>query len=93
MAKLIAQIPVAAFVDGKRVEIPPGEEVPGLSDHDARELVASGAVIDPTAVAAATRKAGQAEAKARRAFEEERSAVIQAQESTRVDLPADPAGD
>jgi len=88
MGKLIAQIPIATWVDGERVVIEPGEEVPGLSEHDAAELLGSKSVIDPDAVAAVQKKAAVADAQARRAFDAERAAVIAAQKSITPNTPA-----
>lgn len=50
MAKkmLIAAVMVTCYVDGKRVDVQPGQPVPELSEHDEAELRRMGAVVDPT---------------------------------------------
>ena len=54
---LIAAVALAAIVEGKRVLIAPGEEVPPLPEHDERELLAAGAIVDPEAEAREERAA------------------------------------
>jgi hypothetical protein len=51
--KLRAIVPTAVMVNGERVVIQPGEELPDLGEHDEGELVRSGAAEDVTATAAA----------------------------------------
>lgn len=48
MSKLIALVATAVMVEGVRTTIQPGQELPDLHEHDARELTASGG---PAAVA------------------------------------------
>lgn len=50
MAKkmLIAAVMVTCYVDGKRVDVQPGQPVPELNEHDEAELRRMGAVVDPT---------------------------------------------
>ncbi|MDN7533858.1 hypothetical protein [Burkholderia orbicola] len=84
MGKLIANVRVDTVVDGKRVSIAAGEEVTGLSAHDARELKLSGLIYDEADEARAVRERKQDEREARAEFEAERQAVIEARESTQV---------
>lgn len=59
MSKLIAMVATAVLVDGVRTIIQPGQELPDLSEHDTRELTASGAAENQED------KAAQAKADAR----------------------------
>ena len=43
MAQLIAMVATAVTVKGVRTIIQPGQPLPDLTEHDARELTASGA--------------------------------------------------
>jgi hypothetical protein len=88
MSKLIAMVPTAVRVNGERVIIQPGQALPELSPHDARELTVSGMAEnqeDKAALAAAAAKTTKASAAE---FEAARQRVRQAQESTKP-----PAGD
>jgi len=82
MPKFIAKVTVVIMVEGVRTEIQPGQEVPELSDHDARELKACGAIEDPDETAAQEKGDARDKAKAARAFEAERKAVQAATQST-----------
>lgn len=91
---IIAKVLVVTYVDGKRTEIPPGDEVPGLTAHDVEQLKTSGAVEDTDDTAADGRARREAEDDARRAFEAERAKVIAARESSAApEAPADTTGD
>lgn len=90
MPKFIAKVVVALMVDGVRTEIQPGQEVPELSDHDAKELKASGSIEDTDETTAQEKADARDEAKASRAFEAERKAVQAAAASTAA--PAKTAG-
>jgi hypothetical protein len=80
--KLIAMVATACLVDGVRTIIQPGQALPELSAHDARELTASGAAKN-TDDDAALAKAAQLEAEKGAAdFAEARQRVTQAQAST-----------
>ena len=52
MSQLIALVATAVVVDGVRTIIQPGEKLPELSPHDARELQQSGAAENPADTAA-----------------------------------------
>ncbi len=84
MGKLIANVRVDTIVDGKRVSIAAGEEITGLSAHDARELKLSGLIYDEAEEARAARERKQDERDARAEFDAARQAVIEARESTEV---------
>ena len=47
---LIAMVATAAIVNGERVVFQPGDELPDLSKHDEKELLASGAAQSPALV-------------------------------------------
>ncbi|MBE2242393.1 MAG: hypothetical protein IAE86_06545 [Burkholderiaceae bacterium] len=49
----VALVHVTRHVDGERITTAPGEEVSGLSDHDAQQLLAMKAISDPVADASA----------------------------------------
>ena len=89
--KLIAMVATAVLIGGQRTVIPPGGELPGLNEHDAGALLASGAAQDPAQEAAAAAQADQQAAAAQAAFEAERAAVQQAQASTEADTSKAPA--
>lgn len=84
MPQFIAKVTVVVMLDGVRTEIQPGQEVPELSDHDARELKASGAIEDSAETAAQEKADARKETVAARAFETERKAVQAATASTAV---------
>lgn len=92
MSKLIAMVATAVIINGERTIIQPGQPLPELSEHDARELTASGAaknLEDDAALAKADKRAAtQADAE----FEAARQRVQQAQASTAgpADKPAKP---
>ena len=79
--KLIAKVTVLALVDGKRVEIPPGDELPELPAHDVEQLLAMDAIEDADAVAAAAKAAAKDERDGLKEFEAARQAVMARAES------------
>lgn len=87
MSKLIALVATAVIINGERTTIEPGQDLPELSEHDARELVASGAASNPADDAALDKADKRAAAKAGAEFEAARQRVRQEQAST-----AKPAG-
>jgi hypothetical protein len=82
MAKLIAMVATACIVDGQRVIIQPGQALPELSAHDARELTASGAAKNPDDEAALATAAQLEVEKGAAAFAAARQRVQQEQAST-----------
>ena len=84
-AALIALVATAVIVDGQRVVIQPGQPLPDLNDHDASELVASGAAEDPKVSAALEQQAKEGEAAARKEFEDARAKVQAKQASVAAD--------
>ena len=91
--KLIALVATAVMVDGKRTVIQPGEELPDLSTHDERELVASGAAENPEDTAALTKQAERDQAEAAKEFAAARAKVQEKHASTAPDAGADAEGD
>lgn len=77
--KLIAMVATACIVAGQRVIIQPGQELPGLTAHDERELTASGAAKNPDDEAALAAAAQLETEQGAAAFEEARQRVTQAQ--------------
>lgn len=73
--KLIAKVPVMVLVAGERTTIEPGQELPQLSEHDARMLLASDAVLDPAVEAKKGRAQARALADAQADFEEAQQRV------------------
>lgn len=88
--KLIALVTVLATVDGKRVEIPPGEPVPELPAHDVEQLLAMNAIEDADAKAAQAKADARAEREGQKEFEEARAAV-QAQAQSIAQAEGKPA--
>lgn len=82
MSTLIALVATAVVVDGERKIIQPGQPLPELSPHDARELLHSGAAQDPGTVAKAEEKTRRAQTQANADFAAARKAVRQAKDST-----------
>lgn len=89
MSKLIAMVATAVMVDGVRTVIQPGEELPELNKHDAKELVESGAAQDSAATAAAEKAAKKDADAAAAEIEAARQRVRAEAESTAA--PAAPA--
>ena len=82
MSKLIALVATAVLIGGVRTVIQPGEELPDLTKHDERELLASGAAQNPEDVDAEQRAADREVQAAGQDFEDARARVQQAAEST-----------
>ncbi len=82
---IIAKVRVVTHDGGKRLEYLPGEEVPGLSQHDLEQLMASGSVEDTERTAAQERRDAEDEREASRAFEQARAGVIAARQSTQAE--------
>lgn len=89
--KLIALVPTAVLVNGERQVVQPGEPLPELGEHDARELLAAGAAQDPAQVAAAEKAAAQEAAEAAAEIEAARQRV-QAEAASTAPAPAPKAG-
>lgn len=83
---LIAKVLVVAWVDGKRTEFQPGEEIPDgvLSAHDLRELKAMGSIEDTADSQRAAKSAAAAEKAAGKEFEAARKRVKEAQASVQT---------
>lgn len=81
-AALIALVATAVMVDGVRTVIQAGEELPQLSPHDARELIASGAAENPEDTAALAKQAKRDAFDEHKEFEAARAKVQEKQEST-----------
>ncbi len=79
---LIALVATAVMVDGVRTIIQPGEKLPELSSHDARELQQSGAAENPADTAALAKADARAQAAAAQEFEDARQRALQSQAST-----------
>lgn len=81
---LIALVTLRLLIDEERVEIQPGDEVPAdaLNEHDQRELIASGAIEDTDATAAAIKANKKDAAEASAEFAAARQRVTAAAEST-----------
>lgn len=88
---LIAMVATAVIVDGLRTVVPPGGELPPLPGHDERELIASGAVLDPVKAAADRAAAQREDTQAQAAFAAERAAVAEANASTAPEPTDKPA--
>ena len=82
MAKLIAMVATACIVKGVRTIIQPGQALPELTEHDARELTASGAASNPEDDAALTKAAKLEAAQGAAEFAAARKRVTQEQAST-----------
>lgn len=88
MSKLIALVATAVIMSGERTVIQPGQELPELSAHDARELVASGAAQDPGVEADQAKADKRAAANAQADFQAARKAIQEANASTDAAAPA-----
>ena len=84
MRKLIAMVATAIILNGERVIIQPGQELPDLSEHDARELTASGAAENQDDKAADAKADAKAVKQADAEFVAARKRVQQAQDSTKA---------
>lgn len=90
LSGLIAMVATAVMVDGQRTIIQPGQELPELPEHDEKELVESGAALDPAAQAASDNARKQEEQFAQQAFQDarERSMAEQASITPPIAEPA-----
>lgn len=86
---LIAKLPVHAYVDGKRIVIPPGEPVAGLHPHDVAALIQSRAIEDTDATERARARDARAADAGLAQFLVAREGVRAAHESTQ---PLEPFG-
>lgn len=73
---LIAMVATAVMVNGQRTIIQPGQELPELPEHDEKELVESGAALDPAAQAASDKARKQEEQFAQQAFQDARERAM-----------------
>lgn len=89
---LIAMVATAVIVDGVRTVIQPGEALPELPEHDEKELLESGAALDPEAQAATDKARKQQEQFAQQAFQEARERAMAERASTAVAEPASDQG-
>lgn len=85
---LIAMVATAVIVNGVRTVIQPGEALPELPEHDEKELLESGAALDPEAQAATDKARKQEEQFAQQAFQEARERAMAERASTAVAEPA-----
>lgn len=90
---LIAMVATAVIVNGNRIVIQPGQELPELPEHDEKELLDSGAALDPEALAASEKARKQEEQFAQQTFQEARERAIAERASIAVDTPADASKD
>lgn len=81
LSGLIAMVATAVMVDGQRTIIQPGQELPELPEHDEKELLDSGAALDPAAQAASDKARKQEEQFAQQGFQEARERAMAAQAS------------
>ena len=81
MSQLIALVATAVLINGVRTVIQPGEPLPELSKHDARELVGSGAAEPEGAQAAQQRLAQLQELDAQEDFAEARKRALEEQQA------------
>lgn len=77
MSQLIALVATAVIINGERTVIQPGKPLPELSDHDARELVQSGAAEHPAKVAYEEREAARSAAEAEAEIAASRRRVLE----------------
>ena len=82
---MIAMVATAVMVSGVRTIIQPGQELPELPEHDEKELVDSGAALDPAAQAASDKARQQEEQFAQQTFQEARERAMAQQAS--ITLP------
>ena len=90
MSRLIALVATAVIVNGDRIVIQPGQELPEQNEHDEAELLANGAAMDPESAAATDKAKRQEKQWADREFQEARERVMAERAST---APADSAAD
>ncbi len=84
MPKLTALVAIDLLIEGERVTIEPGGELPdgALNEHDMRELKKMGSIEDADEAAAAAKKQERIEAAASKEFERERQTIKGAIAST-----------
>ena len=87
---LIAMVATAVLVNGVRTIIQPGEALPELPEHDEKELLESGAALDPEAEAATEKARKQEEQFAQQSFQEARERAMAERAST---APVESAAD
>ena len=90
MSRLIALVATAVIVNGDRIVIQPGQDLPEQNEHDEAELLANGAAMDPESAAATDKAKRQEKQWADREFQEARERVMAERAST---APADTAAD
>ena len=90
MSRLIALVATAVIVNGDRIVIQPGQDLPEQNEHDEAELLANGAAMDPESAAATDKAKRQEKQWADREFQEARERVMAERAST---APADTATD
>ena len=90
---LIAMVATAVLVNGVRTIIQPGEALPELPEHDEKELLESGAALDPEAEAATEKARKQEEQFAQQSFQEARERAMAERASIAMEAPADAAKD
>ena len=90
---LIAMVATAVLVNGVRTIIQPGEALPELPEHDEKELLESGAALDPEAEAATEKARKQEEQFAQQSFQEARERAMAERASIAEEAPADAAKD
>lgn len=84
MPKLTALVAIDLLIEGERVTIEPGGDIPdgALNEHDVRELKKMGSIEDTDEAAAAAKKQDRLDAAASKEFERERQAIKGAMAST-----------
>ena len=90
MSRLIALVATAVIVNGDRLVIQPGQELPEQNEHDEAELLANGAAMDPESAAATDKAKRQEKQWADREFQEARERVMAERAST---APTESAAD
>lgn len=87
---LIAMVATAVLLNGVRTIVQPGEALPELPEHDEKELLESGAALDPEAEAATEKARKQEEQFAQQTFQEARERAMAERAST---APVESAAD
>ena len=90
MSRLIALVATAVIVNGDRIVIQPGQELPEQNERDEAELLANGAAMDPESAAATDKAKRQEKQWADREFQEARERVMAERAST---APTESAAD
>ena len=89
MSKFIALVATAVILNGVRTVIQPGEELPQLNKHDEKELLTSGAAMDPEKQVASEEARKQEETAAMQNFQQAPEQVQAVQESTTAEPSVD----